>query len=89
MRRGLTVGGGFGLAALIGIGWGWHAIGEAQPRAPVARGEAALVERGRYLVNVVARCGDCHTPRNARGKLDFSRPVAIMLPSASSDYGLA
>jgi hypothetical protein len=25
----------------------------------------------------------------ARGKLDFSRPVAIMLPSASSDYGLA
>jgi mono/diheme cytochrome c family protein len=33
----------------------------------------ALIKRGDYLVNEVARCGDCHTPRNARGKLDLTR----------------
>jgi RNA polymerase sigma factor (sigma-70 family) len=33
----------------------------------------ALVKRGDYLVNQVARCGDCHTPRNAKGTLDMSR----------------
>jgi mono/diheme cytochrome c family protein len=33
----------------------------------------SLIERGDYLVNQVARCGDCHTPRNARGKLDAGR----------------
>lgn len=33
----------------------------------------ALLRRGAYLVNEVARCGDCHTPRDARGKLDMTR----------------
>jgi mono/diheme cytochrome c family protein len=33
----------------------------------------AQVERGAYLVNVVARCGDCHTPRDEKGKLDKSK----------------
>ncbi len=28
-----------------------------------------LVERGRYLVNGVGVCADCHTPRNERGEL--------------------
>ncbi len=27
-----------------------------------------LVERGRYLVNSVGVCADCHTPRNERGE---------------------
>jgi mono/diheme cytochrome c family protein len=39
-----------------------------------ANGDAAdLVKRGDYLVNVVARCGDCHTPRNAQGAPDPAR----------------
>lgn len=33
----------------------------------------ALIKRGGYLVNELARCGDCHTPRDARGKLDMNR----------------
>jgi mono/diheme cytochrome c family protein len=33
----------------------------------------ALIKKGAYLVNEVARCGDCHTPRDARGKLDMTR----------------
>lgn len=33
----------------------------------------AEVERGKYLVNSVAMCPQCHTPRNANGALDQSR----------------
>jgi mono/diheme cytochrome c family protein len=28
------------------------------------------IERGRYLVEEVAKCAECHTPRNAQGDLD-------------------
>jgi mono/diheme cytochrome c family protein len=30
----------------------------------------AQIQRGAYLVNEIARCGDCHTPRNDKGVLD-------------------
>lgn len=30
----------------------------------------ANIERGRYLVVEVAKCGECHTPRTANGDLD-------------------
>lgn len=30
------------------------------------------IERGRYLVEALAHCGECHTPRNALGGLDRS-----------------
>jgi Cytochrome c len=32
-------------------------------------GQKDQIERGRYLVEEVAECGECHTPRNARGQL--------------------
>jgi mono/diheme cytochrome c family protein len=32
-------------------------------------GEKGEVERGRYLVEEVAKCGECHTPRDGRGEL--------------------
>jgi mono/diheme cytochrome c family protein len=46
-----------------------------QVTAAKAAGPAdpALVKRGDYLVNQLARCGDCHTPRDGRGQLDNSR----------------
>ena len=31
------------------------------------------IARGRYLVEEVARCSDCHTPRDSNGALDRSR----------------
>ena len=34
--------------------------------------DAALLERGSYLVNAVMACDGCHTPRGAAG-LDMSR----------------
>lgn len=32
--------------------------------------DKADIERGRYLVENVAMCGECHTPRDANGNLD-------------------
>jgi mono/diheme cytochrome c family protein len=41
------------------------------------------IERGRYLVEEVAKCPECHTPRNTRGELDHQAwlqgaPIWIM-----------
>jgi mono/diheme cytochrome c family protein len=33
-----------------------------------AESSAATIERGRYLVQQVGLCGDCHTPRNEKGE---------------------
>jgi mono/diheme cytochrome c family protein len=55
-----------GIMAVLGCGWGLL-------RADAPKGNAALAKRGEYLVNQVARCGDCHTPRDARGRLDMTR----------------
>jgi mono/diheme cytochrome c family protein len=49
----------------------WPAPAGSRPRDKDDR--AALIKHGDYLVNEVARCGDCHTPRDARGKLDMTR----------------
>ncbi len=38
--------------------------------------QAELVERGDYLVNHIAGCPDCHTPRNADGSLDLDNFMA-------------
>lgn len=42
-------------------------------QAIAAEDEQALIKRGAYLTNVLARCGDCHTPRDAKGRLDMTR----------------
>ncbi|MCK0148620.1 cytochrome c [Marivita sp. S6314] len=34
------------------------------------------IERGRYLVEVLGHCGECHTPRTALGGMDTSRWLA-------------
>ena len=31
--------------------------------------ENSEIERGKYLVEEVAKCGECHTPRDAKGEL--------------------
>jgi RNA polymerase sigma factor (sigma-70 family) len=67
--------------------WTAHQMAVEEPAAapagpaagPVPAGQqqakedlAVLIERGNYLVNQVARCGDCHTPHNAKGELDLA-----------------
>ncbi|MDP9147076.1 MAG: c-type cytochrome [Acidobacteriota bacterium] len=65
-----------GLAALIAIvgvsatiipTLSRRAISSAQTSS--AGTEKGEVERGRYLVEEVAKCPECHTPRNERGEL--------------------
>ena len=68
MKLGWRIGVGLGLLALVAASGNWP-IADAQPGAK----DNAIVKRGEYLVNQVARCGDCHTPRTAGGKLDLTR----------------
>ena len=35
---------------------------------PKSSRSAALVARGKYLVDDIGLCGDCHTPRNEKGE---------------------
>ena len=45
----------------------------APQRQSKAGGAAADVARGKYLVEDVAVCGQCHTPRDRNGNLDRAR----------------
>jgi mono/diheme cytochrome c family protein len=47
----------------------WLSMGSHFPQ-PQKSDDKAQIERGRYLVEEVAKCGECHTPRNANGDLD-------------------
>jgi len=49
---------------------GLATAGQKPASAPADQGS---VERGRYLVENVAMCEECHTPRDANGNLDESR----------------
>lgn len=41
-----------------------------------ASSNADLVARGKYIVEGIAACADCHTPRNRNGELERSRWLA-------------
>jgi len=80
---------GFALRSWLGIFLGlWIAMlvclptaVSGQNRKSSAQGNAATnlsassaeVARGKYVVESVAMCGQCHTPRNANGELDRSK----------------
>jgi len=71
------------LSALLFVVW-ISAQAQAPPR-PERKGDkttaaalpvtAAEIERGKYLVNNVAMCPQCHTPRLNDGTLDKGRPL--------------
>ena len=42
----------------------------------LAEAATPQIERGRYLVESLGHCGECHTPRNMLGGLDRSRWMA-------------
>lgn len=42
----------------------------------VLEADTPQLERGRYLVEALAHCGECHTPRNALGGLDTAQWMA-------------
>ena len=50
--------------------------GKQPHAASKARDEAKLIARGKYIVEGLAACGDCHTPRNNDGDIDRTKWLA-------------
>ncbi|HEY6944756.1 MAG TPA: c-type cytochrome [Candidatus Acidoferrum sp.] len=46
------------------------AVSIGSARSSTRSADTAEIERGRYLVEEVAKCAECHTPRDAQGQLD-------------------
>ena len=62
-----------------------QAPAQAQPAAPGTQqqtgGITGNIEHGRYLVEQVAMCGECHSPRDARGNIvDSKRYLGAPIP---------
>jgi mono/diheme cytochrome c family protein len=54
---------------------------DARPLKPVA-GESAEIGRGRYLVEALGHCGECHSPREATGSIiEAKRNSGGVMPS--------
>lgn len=71
------------LLALILTPVGLTVSWSAPPPAPQQPANKAQIDRGRYLVEEVARCPECHTPRDSQGNLERDRwlqgaPIWIM-----------
>ena len=67
-----------------------HVVAQDAKKA-LATGDTALVARGQYIVEGVAVCGNCHTPRKPNGELDRSRwlagaPVPYLPARPTSDW---
>ena len=64
----------------------------AQPPVKIEKaGAAGNIARGKYIVEGVAVCGQCHTPRDSNGNFDRSRwlqgaPVPYMPAKPNSDW---
>lgn len=54
--------------------WNWRYLGGETK--PASAGSSPTWQRGRYLVDVLGHCGECHTPRGGMGQLDNARPLA-------------
>ncbi|MXQ07266.1 c-type cytochrome [Alphaproteobacteria bacterium GH1-50] len=61
----------FNLRMAVG---GWKVL--YLDRGLVGPGDGAQLERGRYLVEALGHCAECHTPRDAFGGLDTTRWMA-------------
>ncbi len=56
--------------------WPWQALFFRPGPLAVAPGRDTEWNRGRYLVEAVAHCGECHSPRNWLGAVDRNRAYA-------------
>ena len=54
----------------------WKWLNFEMPSREPAREKSAEWNRGRYLVDAAAHCGECHTPRTLTGGLDASLHLA-------------
>ena len=54
---------------------GWNALFLHDSLPAVSAGSSPAWQRGRYLVNVLGHCGECHTPRGIAGEMELSRAL--------------
>ena len=55
---------------------GWNFLFAGADAKPASQGSSAAWERGRYLVETLGHCGECHSPRRLLGQVDRDRPLA-------------
>jgi mono/diheme cytochrome c family protein len=55
---------------------GWNLLFLRDSLPAVSAGSSPVWQRGRYLVDVLGHCGECHTPRGILGQMELSRPFA-------------
>jgi mono/diheme cytochrome c family protein len=56
------------------LGWNTLFLHDSLPAVSV--GSSPAWQRGRYLVNVLGHCGECHTPRGIAGEMELSRALS-------------
>ncbi len=71
------------LLAVLAVGFGASRLSskerpapapqKAQKAAPAPAANQSQIDRGKYLVDNVGMCEECHTPRDSNGNLDESR----------------
>jgi mono/diheme cytochrome c family protein len=54
----------------------WNVLFARDGRAPASNRAGHAGQRGRYLVETLGHCGECHSPRGALGQIDRERPLA-------------
>ena len=54
---------------------GWNVLFLHDSFPSVSAGSSPAWQRGRYLVNVLGHCGECHTPRGIVGEMELSRSL--------------
>jgi mono/diheme cytochrome c family protein len=54
----------------------WNLFFADAEAVPASSGASPAWHRGRYLVEVLGHCGECHSPRGALGQVDRDRPLA-------------
>jgi mono/diheme cytochrome c family protein len=75
---------------LLALSWACG-VSAAPPAAPAA--STAQLQRGQYLVEHVAMCVQCHTPRTVHGTLDYTRllqgaPIPVPAPFPAQPWAL-
>jgi mono/diheme cytochrome c family protein len=54
----------------------WNLLFAGADARPVSQGDSPEWQRGRYLVETLGHCGECHSPRGALGQVDRDRPLS-------------
>ncbi len=55
---------------------GWNILAPMMEGTPAPVGDDPVVQRGAYLARAMGHCGECHTPRNGMGMMQYAQEFA-------------